>query len=143
MSKLDIEKRAKRKHTRKAEKESRGAQQGEASEDIDAKPAKPGPKKDANKARKGAGNSLRKAVKKFVKEHNVKIAESLTARTEAGDMRGAAVMISLMERKKAAENGRKWRGPSVAELLATGPEWNENMDEESGVSIGGREPEAE
>jgi len=78
----------------------------------------------------GPKKRLRKAVKQAVNKHGDEIADSLVDRTMDGDMRCAAVMMSLMEKKKASENDKPWDGPSVAEMLASEPEWDEEMENE-------------
>ena len=61
-------------------------------------------------------------MKKAVKARSDGIAFSLLDRTAHGDMRGAAMMISLMEpkNKDGSDEKNDWHGPSVAELLGVG-----------------------
>ncbi|MGB8031662.1 MAG: hypothetical protein WCF30_18570 [Terracidiphilus sp.] len=78
---------------------------------------------------KGAKKALRHWVKKVVKNHSPKIAETLVGRTEAGDMHSAAMVLALMEKKKkkGGEDG-DLDGPSLAEQLMEGPTWEEVLE---------------
>ncbi len=90
---------------------------------------------------KGARKALHKAVTVAVKARSAEIALSLLDRTAKGDMRGAAMMISLMEpMKKDGEEGKsEGSGPSLAELLESEPPWNESMEKRSEAGMGRRE----
>jgi len=74
---------------------------------------------------KGAKKSLRRAVKAEVRKDRKRIARALVDRSLKGNMRGTEVLLSLMEHcNKEGEDGRKKRsGPTLAELLASEPEW--------------------
>jgi hypothetical protein len=87
---------------------------------------------------KGARKLLRHAVKAVVKVKSAEIAQKLVSKAEEGDMRGAEMMLSLIEKKKkqGKEPKKKRSGPSLAELLASEPEWDENA--ESGGKVGTR-----
>jgi hypothetical protein len=77
-------------------------------------------------AAKGAKKALRRAVKAEVKQRSEKIAKSLVDNVERGDVRLATLVISLMEKKK--EGDAEPEGPSMADLLAAEPEWDEEME---------------
>ncbi len=96
---------------------------------------KRGGKKAAEKIEKeeykGARKALRHWVKKVVKAKCDKIAVSLVNKTEDGDMRSAAMVLALMEKKKKdGEDDSGWEGLSVAEKLTLEPRWNEEMEKE-------------
>jgi hypothetical protein len=102
-----------------------------------AEAAKPkrGGKKPAEKIEKedykGARKALRRWVKKVVKDNCDKIAARLVNKTEDGDMRSAAMVLALMEKKKKdGEDDSGWDGLSVAEKLTLEPRWNKEMEEE-------------
>jgi len=96
-------------------------------------PAKNDEVEAAEKAYKGAKKALRKAVKAEVKRQSKEFAEKLVAKTSAGDIRGAEIVLSLMDKAKAEEDAKKKKkkrdGPSWAELLASEPEWDESMED--------------
>jgi len=52
-----------------------------------------------------------------VKENKEQIAGSLVTRTVGGDMHCAAMMVSLMEKKKDGEDDDDWDGPGLADIL--------------------------
>lgn len=87
---------------------------------------------------KGARKKLRHAVKAAVKAKSVELAQKLVSKAEEGDMRGAEMMLSLIEKKKQGKEvkTKKRGGPSWAELLASEPEWDgsapEGVDEKVG-----------
>jgi hypothetical protein len=79
---------------------------------------------------KGAKKALRLALKAKVKEERTEIAAALVRKIKEGDLGGAKVALVLMERgKKEGKDGKKKRsGPSEVELLASEPQWDEEMD---------------
>jgi hypothetical protein len=81
-------------------------------------------KKDDKKKRKGAKKALRHAVQREVKENCGQIAVTLVSQTQKGDMRSAAMVIDLMEKKKKKDCEKETEpdGPTLAEQLA-GPSW--------------------
>ncbi len=88
---------------------------------------------------RSAKKALRDAVKAEVKKKSADIARQLVEKAAEGDMRGTAVVLSLIEKAKQ-ENAatRKMRsGPSWAELLASEPEW-EDSAETGGAKSEGR-----
>ena len=118
----------------------------QAKKDAARRPAKRGKGKAADRAGdknsepsvpvnpedyKGARKKLRHAVKAAVKAKSAELAQKLVSKAEEGDMRGAEMMLSLIEKKKPAKDGKtkKRSGPSWAELLASEPEWDESAEE--------------
>jgi hypothetical protein len=100
----------------------------------------------AMEAEKGAGAKkvLRKAVKKVIRVNSKKIAESLVANTVIGNLRSAEMLFSLVGPMKPEESTKKKKrhGPSVAELLASEPEWvDEKTEAMAEVGAGERKPE--
>jgi hypothetical protein len=85
-------------------------------------------------AGKGAKKALRRAVKVEVKARSEGIAHSLVENVERGDVQSATLMISLMEKKKKKEGDTEWDGPSAAELLASEPEWDEEMEKKQAIA---------
>ena len=116
-SSLDKEKRKKKGKTENTPAKAGGTENTKMSEKgRESGPAKKpnenkeeGGQKETRKApQKGARKALRRAVKKAVKARSDGIAFSLLDRTAHGDMRGAAMMISLMEpRTKMGATRRK------------------------------------
>ncbi len=117
----------------------------QAKKDAARRPAKRGKGKGAERAEeenseasvpvnpedyKGARKKLRHAVKAAVKAKSAELAQRLVKKAEEGDMRGAEMMLSLIEKKKQDKDARKKKrsGPSWAELLASEPEWDENAE---------------
>jgi len=92
-------------------------------------------KKIDKKKRKGARKALRHAVQREVKENCGGIAQTLVNQTQKGDMRSAAMVIDLMEKKKKkdGEGSAEPDGPSLAEQLA-GPSWGELQEAKRIVS---------
>jgi hypothetical protein len=91
-------------------------------------------KKIGKKEHKGARKALRHAVQKEVKENCGKIAGTLVTQTRGGDMRSAAMVMDLMEKKKKDGEGEtEPEGPSLAEQLA-GPSWDELQEAKRIVS---------
>lgn len=83
-------------------------------------------------ASKGAKKALRKAVKAEVKKKSKEFAKRLVAKASSGDIRGAEIVLSLMDKAKAEEDAKtkkKREGPSWAELLASEPEWDESTED--------------
>lgn len=89
-----------------------------------------GTKAAAPKAPKSAKKTLRDAVKAEVKKKSADIARHLVEKAVEGDMRGTAVVLSLIERAKQenAASKKKRSGPSWAELLASEPEWEDGAE---------------
>lgn len=79
---------------------------------------------------KGARKQLRHAVKAVVKANTARLARKMVEKAQDGDIRGAEMMLSLIEKKKAGKEGKKKKrdGPSWAELLASEPEWDDEKD---------------
>ena len=117
----------------------------QAKKDAARRPAKRGNGKGANRAEEGIGEAsvpvnpedykgarkkLRHAVKAAVKAKSAELAQRLVKKAEEGDMRGAEMMLSLIEKKKPGKDGKtkKRSGPSWAELLASEPEWDETAE---------------
>ncbi len=61
--------------------------------------------------------------KSTVKENKEQIAGSLVTRTVGGDMHCAAMMVSLMEKKKDGEDDDDWDGPGLADILVPSQLW--------------------
>jgi hypothetical protein len=61
--------------------------------------------------------------KATVKENKEQIAGSLVTRTVGGDMHCAAMMVSLMEKKKDGEDDDDWDGPGLADILVPSQLW--------------------
>jgi hypothetical protein len=78
---------------------------------------------DGKEKRKGPKKGLRHAVKEAVKKNKEQIAGSLVTRTVRGDMHCAAMMVSLMEKKKDGEDDDDWDGPGLADILVPGQLW--------------------
>ena len=90
--------------------------------------------KSAKQKHKGAGKALRHAVQREVKENCGKIAVRLVKQTRDGDLRSAAMVMDLMEKKKKdGEGDTEPEGPSLAEQLA-GPSWDELQEAKRIVS---------
>ncbi len=79
---------------------------------------------------KGARKKLRHAVKAVVKANSDTLAEKIVGKAQDGDVRGAEMMLSLIEKMKPGKEAKKKKreGPSWAELLASEPEWDEAED---------------
>jgi hypothetical protein len=77
---------------------------------------------------KGAKKRLRKWVKKVVKSHSPKIAETLVEQTEAGNTQSAAMVLSLMEKKKKGGGDGDEDEPSLSDQLMAGPTWEEVLE---------------
>ena len=99
--------------------------------DEEAAAEKPGKSKekateeDEKEKRKGAKKALRHAVKKVVKANCDPLAGTLVEGTKDGDMHCAAMMTSLMEKKKDGEDDDDWDGPGLSEILVPGQLWRE------------------
>ncbi|MGB7263963.1 MAG: hypothetical protein WBC92_00520 [Terracidiphilus sp.] len=148
-SSADKEKREKKSKIEKKPVTAGGVERTTSSKNYSESLAKEMPEGDKDKAPKkddkakhaDAKKALRVAVKKAVKERSKKLAQSLVGRTENGDMRGAAMMLSLMEKQKdCKEENKEWDGPTVAELLESEPEWDESMEDNSEGGMDGDEP---
>ena len=130
---------SKRKLDRKAEKENDNLLTMQGKQDAAGKEAEAPAKNEAaevdEKAYKGAKKALRKAVKAEVKKKSKDFAEKLVAKATSGDIRGAEIVLSLMDNAKAEEDAKKKKkrdGPSWAELLVSEPEWDESMEDGEG-----------
>ena len=75
-------------------------------------------------AAKGARRALRHAVKKVVKMKCGSLALKLMEETEMGNMRSAAMMISLMEKKQEGDGEKRHGGLTAADLLGSEQEWD-------------------
>ena len=62
-------------------------------------------------------------MKEAVKKNKEQIAGSLVTRTVGGDMHCAAMMVSLMEKKKDGEDDDDWDGPGLADILVPSQLW--------------------
>ena len=84
-------------------------------------------KKDS---RRESRKELREALKLEVEKESSRIAASLVHQVKNGDLRGAEVVLSLLQKAKEEDAEIKviQSGPSWAELLASEPEWDENME---------------
>jgi hypothetical protein len=111
-----------------------GGKNAEAGGDGDEKAAAETPEKSKEKATeedekeesKGAKKALRHAVKKVVKKNSGPIADALVKETENGDMRSAAMVLSLIEKKKKKDgDDDDWDGPSLSEILVPDQLWRE------------------
>jgi hypothetical protein len=87
---------------------------------------------------KGAKKALRRAVKVQVKKEKEKIAEVLVDKVKNGDMRGASMVLTLMEHgTKDGKSGKKRHGGlKLIDLLESEPEW-EGEEAESAAAGGG------
>ena len=93
---------------------------------------KPESIEDLKKRAKGAKKALRLEVRVKVKENCKEFAKQLVDHASNGDMRSAAMAISLMDKKKKNGEDHDWDGPSIAELLAAEPPWEEDKEQGSG-----------
>lgn len=94
----------------------------------------------------GAKRALREALKDELSDKGAKnIVAALVKRTIEGDVRSSEMLMTLMVRKKDEDKAgekKKRSGPSLADLLASEPEWVDPEPEStSEVGMGGREPE--
>jgi hypothetical protein len=114
---------------------ARGTSKKKAVVKKPGKAAKKATKKIDKKKRKGARKALRHAVQREVKENCGGIAQTLVNQTQKGDMRSAAMVMDLMEKKKKkdGEGDAQPEGPSLAEQLA-GPSWNDLQEAKRIVS---------
>lgn len=96
-------------------------------------------------AKVGAKKALRRALKAEMNKKSPEIARTLVKRTIDGDMRSTEMLMSLVVPKKDEDRKAKKKkrsGPSLAELLASEPEWVDPEPESTAeVGMGGREPE--
>ncbi len=78
----------------------------------------------------GAKKVLRHWVKKEVKHDAPEIAHQLVKETKDGDVRSAAIVLSLMDKKTKIRDGEGdgFDGPSLADQLMEGPTWQEVLD---------------
>ncbi len=84
-------------------------------------------KKGDKKEGKGGSKALRREVNKVVKGRKEKFADKLVDEAEEGDVRCAALVLSLMEKKKKdGEDDDDWDGPGLADLLVPG-QWQEKL----------------
>jgi hypothetical protein len=114
---------------------TRGTSKKNAAAKKPGKAEKKATKKIDKKKRKGARKALRHAVQREVKENCGEIAHTLVDQTQKGDMRSAAMVMDLMEKKKKkdGEGDAQADGPSLAEQLA-GPSWNDLQEAKRMVS---------
>ena len=86
---------------------------------------------------KGAKKALRRAVEAEVRKEKEKIAEVLVSKVKDGDMRGAVMVLSLMEHgdKEDKDVKKKRGGLKLIDLLESEPEWE--GDEAETVAAGG------
>jgi hypothetical protein len=136
----------------KADQAKREAKRIEAAEPKggDAERAEAGKKAAEGAAKKpvklGAKKALRRALKDELNGDGAKrIAEALVEQTVKGDVRSANILMNLVVKKKD-EGGKgkkkKRSGPTLGELLASEPDWDEEPTEATvDVGIGRREPE--
>ncbi len=112
--------------------EANEAGKGQQAQENDAE------NRDKAGAHKGAKKALRQAVKAEVKKQSREIARKLVHKAADGDIKGAAMVLSLMGKEKADnERARHAKsGPSWAELLASEPEWDESLDGEAEQKAG-------
>jgi len=95
-------------------------------------------------AKLGAKKALRRALKDKLNQGGAKkIAEALVDQTAKGEKLGAGILMTLVMNKKdeggtAKKKKKKRSGPSLADLLASEPEW---VEEPAETTVGGREPE--
>ena len=87
----------------------------------------PPPENIGTKPGGGARKALRRAVKSQVKGHCLEIAGTLVNKARAGDGRCAALVASMIEKKKLGDDG-DWEGPSMAELF--GMDQNEKEEKQ-------------
>jgi hypothetical protein len=110
---------------------------GESGESGNAEPKQP--------AKLGAKKALRRALKAEMNKKSPEIAEALVKRTIEGDVRSTEMLMSLVVPKSNQDGKTKKKkrsGPSLAELLASEPEWVDPEPESTAeVCIGGQEPE--
>ncbi len=112
--------------TNRAKAGGSGGKKAAAKKRATGKPKTPEP--DDKAEYRGAKKALRRAVKKVVKAKCDAIAQTLVEKTEGGDMRSAALVITLMDKKKDGGDDEASDGPSAAELLASEPEWDEEAE---------------
>ncbi len=93
---------------------------------------------------KGAKKALRQAVKAKVKKEKEKIAEVLVNKVKSGDMRGAVMVLSLMEHgNKEGKDGKKRHdGLKLIDLLESEPEWEGEEAEAAAAGMGAKVSEA-
>jgi hypothetical protein len=77
---------------------------------------------------KGATKKLRHWVEKEVKEQSHDLARNLVETAKSGDVRCAAMVLSIMEKKKKGGSGDDGDEPSLAEQLMAGPTWEEVLE---------------
>ena len=125
-----------------------GGEEAEAGANGDEKAAaeKPGERNATEtiekEDHKGAKKALSHAVKKVVKKSKEQIADSLVTNAVKGDMRCAAMVLSLMEKKKDGEDDDDWDGPSLADILVPGQLWREKTAAKQTVNDEEKETEA-
>ncbi len=85
---------------------------------------------------KGVKKALRRAVKANVKKEKEKIAEVLVNKVKNGDMRGAVMVLSLMEHgnKEGKDGKKKHDGLKLIDLLESEPEW-EGEEAETATTV--------
>lgn len=75
----------------------------------------------------GGAEQLRQAADLHVGLNSTKIAAALTKKAMAGDLASTKALVSLAEGKKPAPEEKK-PGPSLAEWLASQPQWGETEE---------------
>jgi hypothetical protein len=125
----------KRQENKDRAAKARGTSKKNAAAKKPGKAEEKATKKIDKKKRKGARKALRHAVQREVKENCGGIARTLVNQTRKGDMRSAAMVMDLMEKKKKTdgEGDAQPEGPSLAEQLA-GPSWDELQEAKRIVS---------
>ena len=122
-----------------AEGTAKKAAEGDAgtrTSDASCKDAKGAEEED----HKGAKKALRRAVKVEVKKRRAEIATSLVNKTTSGDMRGATILLNLIDKSGKHDEDEGYEGMSTAEMLASEPEWDEDEDDSAAVDVEGRKP---
>jgi hypothetical protein len=79
---------------------------------------------------------LRSAINSLVGAESDRIAKALIDKTIKGNMTSAKLVVELADPGKnaSAQEKKKRRGPSPAQLLASEPEWQESHSEGDGVT---------
>jgi hypothetical protein len=144
-SKLDEEKRKANKGKRAGRKNKTTKQKPDTMEQAVGS-GEGGDAESKQPVKLGAKNALRKALKDELNQEGArKIAKALVKRTIEGDMQSTEMLMSLVVPKKDEDGKAKKKkrsGPSLAELLASEPEWVDPEPESTAeVGMGGREPE--
>lgn len=114
-------------------KSSRETTKGKTSTKNTGKRARRGKAK-----RKAGAERLRLAVDKRLGQNSETLADMLRDQAMGGNVATTRAMVEIAEHKKAQpEPVKKKRGRSLAELLATEPEWQDDRKEGSAETGGG------